>query len=229
MERTWLREALFHGMTANAFKLGTTLGLGWFWVRLAGCSVLYRGLTMEQTDFTNLLTVAEQNACVISPPSYLPHASSSTHSYVIRRFNNCGYQEHTLAAAVKVCIDAGGELEKPRPNKVFNSRAEQVAGNTIRLVWFYCPLEQKSQPVRFNIYYDGQTGQIDYGIPLATVNYQGQKFHSYQSEALETGRYLFAVKAEDAAGIQHGSLARLAIELNGDGPGAISILRADIV
>jgi hypothetical protein len=229
MEKIWLREALFHGMTANAFKLGTTLGLGWFWVRLAGCSVLYRGLTMEQVDLTNVLTVAEQNARVISPPSYLPHASSSTHFYVIRRFNNYGYQEHTLAAAAKVSIDAGGELEKPQPNKVFNSRAEQVAGNKIRLVWFYCPLEQKSQPVCFNIYCDGRTGQIDYGTPFATSNYQGQKFHSYQTEALETGRYLFAVKAENAAGVQHGSSARLPVELDGANPGAINILRAEIV
>jgi hypothetical protein len=184
---------------------------------------------MEQVDFTNVLTVAEQNACVISPPSYLPHASSSTHFYVIRRFNNCGYQEYTLAAAAKVSVDAGGELEKPRPNKVFNSRAEQVAGNKIWLVWFYCPLEQKSQPVFFNIYSDGQTGQIDYETPLATINYQGQEFHSYQTEALQTGRYLFAVNPADAAGIQHSSSARLPIELDDASPGTINVLRAEIV
>jgi len=41
IERFWLREALFNGMTANAFKLGTTLSLGWFWLRIAGCSALY--------------------------------------------------------------------------------------------------------------------------------------------------------------------------------------------
>jgi hypothetical protein len=229
IERNWLREALFNGTTANAFKLGTTLSLGWFWARVAGCSVLYRGLTMEQIDFTNMVTVAGQNACLISPPSYLPHASNSTYFYVIRRFNNCGCQEHTLTAAVKVSVDASGELGKPQPNKVFYSRAEQVGGNKVGLVWFYCPLEQKSQPVCFNVYYDSRTGQVNYETPLAKINYQGQKFYSYESEALETGRYLFAVKPEDAAGIQHSSLARLAIELDGDGPDAINILRAEFV
>jgi hypothetical protein len=229
IERSWLRDALFTGMTANAFKLGTTLSLGWFWARTAGCSVLYRGLSMERIDFANILTVAEQNACVISPPSYLPHSSSSTYFYVIRRFNNCGSQEHTLDAAAKVSIDVGGELEKAQPNKVFSSRAEQLTGNNVRLVWFYCPLEQKSRPVCFNVYYDSRTEQIDYETPLARINYEGQKFYSYESEALETGRYLFAVKPEDAAGIQHSSLARLAIELDGDGPDAINILRAELV
>ena len=54
VERDWLREALFNGMTANAFKLGTTLSLGWFWVRVAGCSVLYRGSSMGEIDFVNI-------------------------------------------------------------------------------------------------------------------------------------------------------------------------------
>ncbi|MFB0524297.1 MAG: LamG domain-containing protein [Phycisphaerae bacterium] len=229
IERNWLREALFNGMTTNAFKLGTTLSLGWFWARVAGCSVLYRGLTMEQIDFTNMLTVDGQNACVISPPGYLPHSSSSTYFYVIRRFNKCGYQEHTLTAAVKVSIDANGDLEQPQPNKVFSSRAEQVSGSKIRLVWFYCPLEQRSQPVCFNVYYDGRTGQIDYEIPLAKISYQRQKFYSYQSDTLDAGKYLFAIRAEDAGGMENSSLAQLSIQLNAANLDPIGILSAEHV
>lgn len=226
-KRDWLKEALFNGMTANALKLGMTLSLGWFWFRVSGCSALYRGLGMEQIDFTNILTATNQNACVISPPSYVPHNSNSTYFYVIRRFNNCGYQEHTLTAAEKVSINASGEVEKPQPNKIFSSRAKQVGNNKVRLVWFYCPIEQKSQPVGFNVYYDARTGHIDYETPLATISYQGRKFYSYQSDALEAGRYLFAVKAEDSDGVENSALAQLKIQLNAANPDPIDILSAE--
>jgi hypothetical protein len=229
IERNWLREALFNGMTANAFKLGTTLSLGWFWVRVAGCSVLYRGPSMERIDFTNILIVVEQNACEISPPSYIPHNNSSIYFYVIRRFSNCGYQELTLTAAAKVSIDASGELEKPQPNNIFSSKAEQVDGNKIQLVWFYCPLKQKSQPVCFNVYYDGGMGQIDYENPLAKISYEGRRFYSYQSGALGAGGYLFTIMAEDADGVENSSSAQLKIQLDTTNPDAIDILSTETV
>ena len=43
METKFLKAALFGGMTADAFKLGTVLSLGWFWLRTAGCHIIYRG------------------------------------------------------------------------------------------------------------------------------------------------------------------------------------------
>ena len=227
IESNWKREALFNGMTANAFKLGTTLSLGWFWVRVAGCSVLYRGSSMGEIDFVNILAVSEQDAREISPPSYISHNSGSTYFYVVRRFNNCGYQECTLAASVKVSIESNGELAEPQPNKVFDSEAELVDGNKIQLVWYYCPLEQKSQPTCFNVYYDGQTGQIDYENPLAIIGYKRRKFYSYQCGALEAGRYLFAIRTEDVSGIENSSLARLRIQFDPTNPDAIDILSVE--
>ncbi len=234
MERSWLKEALFNGMTANAFKLGTSLSLGWFWVRVAGCSALYRGSSggMVEIDFANILTVSNLDASEISPPSYISHdggGGGSTYFYVVRRFNNCGYQEHTLTAAVKVSIKPNGELAEPQPNNIFSPKAEQVDSNKVRLTWFYCPLEQGSKPVCFNIYYDDRTGQIDYQNPLATIGYKGRKFYSFQSSALEAGKYLFAIRAEDAGGIENISLARLKIQLDTLNPDAIDILRAEAV
>ncbi len=227
IESNWKREALFNGMTANAFKLGTTLSLGWFWVRVAGCSVLYRGSSMGEIDFVNILAVSEQDAREISPPSYISHNSGSTYFYVVRRFNNCGYQERTLAASVKVSIESNGELAEPQPNKVFDSGAELVDGNKILLVWYYCPLEQKSQPMCFNVYYDGRTGQINYENPLAIIGYKGRKFYRYQCGALEAGRYLFAIRTEDASGIENSSLARLRIQFDPTNPAAIDILSVE--
>jgi len=241
-EASWLTDALFNGMTANAFKLGTSLSLGWFWVRVNGCSALYRGRaggSMGEIDFgggTAILAVSEQNAREISPPNYIPHNNGSTYFYVVRRFNNCGYQEHTLAAAVKVIIDDdSGELAEPQPNNIANWKVEQVDSNKVRLLWFYCPIEQGSIPIRFNVYYDDRTGQIDYETPLNTdiIEYKGRRFYSFQSSDLETGggasEHLFAIRAEDAGSIENISLARLKIQLDTLRPDAIDILRAEAV
>ncbi|MGD2093793.1 MAG: hypothetical protein PVH77_02175 [Phycisphaerales bacterium] len=227
--RSWLREALFNGMTANAFKLGTALNMGWFWVRVAGCSVLYRGDDMGQIDFVDILAVAEKEAHELTPPDYIPHDNSSTQFYVVRRFNNCGYQEQTLAAAVKVSVDSNGDLAASQPNNIFISKLERVDGGKIKLVWFYSTLEQKSQPVCFNVCFDNRSGQIDYQNPLATIDYAGRKFYSYQSDTLEAGEYLFAVRAVDADGMESDSLSRLSIKPDTPKPDAINILNCNAV
>jgi len=229
MEMCWLREALFNGMTANAIKLSTALSLGWFWSRTTGCSALYRGYNMEEIDFSNILAVTEQDSCEISPPGYISHSSGETYFYIVHRFNSCGYQEQTLAAAVKFSIDSNGEPAEPKPNKVFDSISGLVDGNKIRLVWFYCPIEQKSPPVCFNIYYDNRTGQIDYQNPLAKIGYEGRKFYSFQSGTLEAGKYLFAIIAEDSVGIENSSSAQLKIHLDAINLNAVNILRAEAV
>ena len=223
-EKTWLAGALFGGVGANAFKLGTVLSLGWFWVRRSGCLVLYRGPSMRQIDFANVLTVEAQDAGLISPPVYIPHDGGSIYFYVVRRFNNCGYQEHTLAAAVKLVFDAQGDIAEPTPNGIFASRAEQIDADRVWLIWHYCPLEQKSAPACFNVYCDSGTGQIDYDNPIATLGYEGRKFYNYESSALGADRYLFAIRAEDAAGIQNHSLAQMGIQLSTTSPDPISIL-----
>ena len=229
VELNWLRDALFNGMTANALKLGTALTLGRFWIRIAGCSALYRGPSMEQIDFATILTVTEQDTGDISPPNYLLHSSSTTYFYVIRQYNHCGYQELTLAATAKVSLDAEGELDEPQPNKIFAAKVEQVDTDKVRLTWFYCPIEQGSQPACFNIYHDSRAGQIDFENPLVEISYKDQKFYSYESDPLEPGRYLFAIRAENTAGIQHSSSAHLAIELDVTGPDAINILQIETV
>jgi hypothetical protein len=229
MEIKWLRESLFGGQTSNAFKLSTVLTLGWFWPRVTGCSVLYRGKSMEAIDFANILTVAEADAGQISPPSYVQHSNGSTYFYVVRRVNNCGDQECTLSAAARVSICADGELAGPQPNNIFAVRARQVDGNKVELVWFYCPLEQQSAVVYFKVYYDGGTGQVDYENVIAAICYVGRRFYSYQSSSLNLGRYLFCIRAEDAAGTDCGSSAQVSIQLDTASPDAIDILSAKSV
>jgi hypothetical protein len=226
MERFWLRDALFNGMTAGAFKLGTVLSLGWSWFRITGCSALYRGCSMEQIDFDNVLAVAELDAEQISPPGYVPHEPDSIYFYIVRRFNGIGYQGRTFSAAVKVEIDSDGELKEPRPNHIFFTSVQQTESDKVEIVWFYNPLEQKSPPVSFGIYYDNGSGQIDYENPLALIEYQGRRFYRYKSPQLQSERYLFAVRAINADGFKNDSKGQLKIQLNSSNPAPIEIIKA---
>jgi hypothetical protein len=225
MDTVWLREALFSGHTSNAIKLGTVLACGWFWMRVSGCSVLYRGSSMDTIEFGNILAVAEVDVSEMSPPDYVQHDSNSTYFYVVRRANGCGDQEYTLSAAVKVSIDAEGNLAEPQPNNIFGVRAKQVDGNKVELVWYYCSLEQEQEPTCFRVYYDAGTGQVDYENPITTLCYRGRKHYSYQSDSLGTGRYLFCIRAEGANGAE-GASAQVNIELDISSPDAVDILDA---
>lgn len=222
-------DSLSEGDSPNGAKLGMGLTGGDFWARIVGCQMLYRGPSIEEVDFSSILAVAEAEASEIQPPSYVPHNSSSNYFYVIRRANHCGFQEHTLAAAVKVSIDANGDLMEPQPNNIFVVRAKQVEGDKVQLIWYYCPIGQESTPARFKIYCDGGTGQIDYENFIAVICYTGRRFYSYQSATLEAGRHLFAVRVEDAAGVENASLASIAVRLNTISPDAIKILGAKAV
>lgn len=229
MEMLWQKDALFAGMTTDAFKFGTALSLGWFWMRRAGCCALFRAADMEMIDLANILLVADQNAQGISPPDYLPHASDSTYFYLLRNFNSCGRQEYTLSAAAKVVIDSAGELAPPHPNKIFAWTARHVDGDKVQLVWFYCVLEQKSQPIRFKIYGDNGTGQIDYENPLTTITYKGRRFYSYQCDASSQVTNLFAIRAEDTAGVQDNSLVILKIQSCTNVPDGVDIVAVQTV
>jgi hypothetical protein len=213
MDTAFYRDALFAGMTSNAFKLGTVLHLSWFWPRIAGCSLLYRGDSIETINFGRVVAVEDFDASRIQPPDYLLHQSNTTCFYVLRRANGCGDTERTLSASVKVVIDSDGNLAQPAPNGIFTIKAEIVQGNRAKLTWFYCTVEQQSPPVRFNIYTDDGTGQIDYQNTISQIEYQGRRFYSFTSDELSMGRYLFAVRAQNKNGIEDNSLTVLSIEI----------------
>ena len=224
LKKFWFGDALFNGMTANAFKLGTVLSSGWFWMRNSGCLVLYRGIEKDGVNFSNILNVSEFDAAQVTPPDYLSHENKSTYFYVARRFNNCGCQEHTFNTAIKISLDSGGDIKEPVLNTVFKINAEQIEDDRVRFLWFYCPLEQKSPPERFEIYYDNKTGQIDYENPIGLIEYQGRKFYEFISSSLEAGEYLFAIKVLDENGLEYNSMERIKIQIETASPEEVKII-----
>ena len=224
MEAARMRETLFAGQTANGFKLGTTATLGWFWVRLNGCRIAYRGQSMESVDFENILAVAGADADEIAMPGYLSHAAGETYFYVVRCANKCGDIERTLRAAVKVAIDDDGKLGKSRPNDVTGLKAEQGQDGEIDITWTYNPIGQDSGPAEMRIYGDNGIGQIDYQNPVVVVKYKGRRFYRHRIERPADGRYRFAVRAADVKGNECESKQEVTVEIRGTNLEAIQII-----
>jgi hypothetical protein len=211
MEIKFLKEALFSGMTSNAFKLGTVLSLGWFWMRRRGCIVLFRGETLSSIDVQNILGVFEPDTEEICPAVYLEHRANETYFYLVCRVNICGYCQWGVQAVARVTIDSEGGLLKAQPNGILGLNANRTEDRKVKLCWYYCPAEQEIEPVSFKVYADDGTGRIDYDNAVSVIKYKGRGFYSYTSDELSEGRKDFAVKAVSAEGIE-GSVSIVEME-----------------
>lgn len=210
IEAFWLREALLNGMTDTAVKLGTVLTRGWFWMRRTGCSAVYRSEYCNARGRNSAfkasspVCVAAVDANQVSLPAYLSHEAGSTYYYALRRFNTCGQQDRTTRGRVCVRIGSDSQIAAPYPNSNLEFRTSTLhtmKGHIACLEWFYCPLDQGATPRTFNIYWDGGTGQVDSANAIAVLPYAGRKFYRYESQPLENGKYLFAVRAESVADV----------------------------
>jgi hypothetical protein len=232
MRREWLREALFAGQTANGFKIGTALTGGWFWMRVNGCRLVYRGFDMLTTggqsmgtiDFDNVIAVADPETDEIRLPDYTSHEAGEDYFYVVRCANRCGQIERTLQAAVKVSIDSEGKLEAGKPNSVFGLGIKREADGKIELVWGYYPNEQESKPSEMRIYTDEGTGEINYQQPTGIVKYNRKRCYQYKCEIAGSGRERFAVRAADSEGNEQKQGKLVEIETSGRSIEAIEVI-----
>lgn len=229
MEPSWLKEALFAGQTANGFKLGTTLSLGWFWARINGCRLVYRGGSIEAIDFNNILVVADMGSVEINLPSYVLHEPGQVCFYIVRCANSCGQIERTLRAAVKVAIDDEGRIEKPTPNGVFGLAGGQRRDGEVEIVWQYNPIGQASRPREMKIYSNAGTGEVDYQQAIGTAPYKGRRFYRYSLEPNGESRFQIAVRATDVRGNEHVDIKKIEVEVQNRNIEAIEILEASNV
>jgi hypothetical protein len=202
MDLKFYKEALFGGMTGNAFKLGMVLTGGWFWVRVSGCAVLYRGESLSTIDFDNILAVGDSVAGQISAPGWLEHRAEGRYLYAVRRANGCGMIEYGLRGVAVIVFDNEGLLCRPAPNGVFGLAARRAASGRAELGWYYCPLGQEAEPASFKIYSDNGSGQVDFENQVGVVEYKGKGFYSFAADFVIGGACAkFAVRAEDEKGI----------------------------
>lgn len=227
--RPWRKAVLCNGACADAFKLGTVLTRGWFWVRRAGCTAVYHGPSADQVEFRRIEHVAETDACQVRLPAHLTPEAGTKGCYVVRRFNGYGDQECTTGAAVEVRMGEDGIPAAPAPNGICNLRAVQVSGGRVRLEWSYCPLDQQAEPVRFHVYAAGADGQFDFGAPLATVAYGGRRLYCYRTGPLPEGEHHFVVRSQGANGIESDPGETVSCRVRTVCPEAVTILAAEAV
>lgn len=197
-ETDWRSGVLLNGASHTAFMLGTVLTQGWFWVRRRGCTTVYRGVSPAQVDFGRVLCAAEPDAREIALPAWLSHPPGSTHCYLVRRFDGCGRQEKTLAAATRLRIGSDGQQAPTRPNALHGLRGERIGAANVRLVWFYCPLDQEIPPRQFNAY----IGDADLDHAIGVVRFDGQGFHVCRGLALAGTGNTLVIRAANAEGIE---------------------------
>ena len=227
--RPWRKAVLCNGACPDAFKLGTVLTRGWFWVRRAGCTAVYHGPSADQVDFEHLAHVADAEARRVSLPAHLTPQAGANGCYIVRRFNGHGDQERTTGAAVVARMGDDSKPAEPAPNGISNVHAVQVSGGRVRLEWSYCPLDQQAEPARFNVYTADAGGQFDFGTPLATVTYRGRRFYRCLTDALSEGVHHFVVRARAANGIESDPGHVVSCPVRTAGPEGVTILAAEAI
>jgi hypothetical protein len=222
MESKWLQDVLVGGMTSNAFKLGTALSQGWFWMRPSGCATIYRGASVDTVDFEIVLAVSDADADSISPQS-VAHSASSVYYYVFRRVNCCGDEEMSLNAAVRVAFDGDGDLIAAGCNGIFDIKAKQIAGPRVVILWYYCPASQGQPCSGFEVYGDNASGTIDYNNAIEMIDYIGPRFYVFESSLLSAGQYQFCIKAVP------GGETVVAIDVDDSVPQSVGVLKGQAV
>ena len=222
MESKWLQDALFGGMTSNAFKLGTVLSLGWFWMRSSGCMTIYRGASVDTVAFEIVLAVNDADEDSISPQS-VAHSANSVYLYVLRRVNCCGDEEMSLNAAVRVAFDGDGVLVAAGCNGIFDIKAKQIAGPRVTVLWYYCPAGQEQVCGGFEVYGDNGSGTIDYNNAIEMIDYIGPRFYAFESSVLSGGQYQYCIKAVS------GGEAIVVIDVDDSVPQSVGVLQGQAV
>lgn len=224
MESKWLKDSLFNGMTANAFKLGTVLSLGWFWMRPSGCYTVYRGQD-GYIDQDRVQAVMGVNAQQVSIPAQFLPADTIWH-YVRRRVSGCGLESGDSPACI-IRIGSDGNMYLAAPNVPMSLVAEIMSGGKIRLRWRYSAIGQEIAPSGFNIYIDSGSG-FNYGVADATVSYGlgGNEFNWTSPGLVHGNVYRFTVRSFNTTGAETANTDFVSAAADSVGPPAITGIRA---
>jgi hypothetical protein len=194
MDAKFYKNALFNGMTGNAFKLGTVLSLGWFWMRVAGCHNVYRGQdgNFDYDRIQAVLSLGDSDVTIAGQD--LP-ADTIWH-FIRRQASGCGLESPDSDPCI-VLIDSAGDMYGDVPNAPLQLDIEAIAGGKFTLRWRYTAISQQVAPTGFRIYMDSGSG-FDFASPVATVTNPlgGPGEFEWTSGALTHGQpYRFCVRS----------------------------------
>ncbi len=134
--------------------------------------------------------------------------AAGTYNYGVRAEDASGKEEFNTDVTVTIKIkDTPIEEIPDLPNAPVGLTATPVAGGKIQLDWLYDTTDQEVVPLLFSVYYDNNTGTMDYVTPLDTVLYStGTVNGRFLAFTFTTGvlgdglDYEFGIRSESAAG-----------------------------
>ncbi|MBN1765245.1 MAG: hypothetical protein JW860_08315 [Sedimentisphaerales bacterium] len=201
-----LYNSLTEGDFGNGFYLCQELVEGDFWSRRLGCYCVYRGMDYrDDIDYEHIVAATDRSGefCL---PDAIHHQVETDYFYGLRRCSATGRQEQGTMAEVTLSLDAAGRRRAGRCNPVQFLTARVENGRHVRLYWWYSPPGQEVEPDRFGVFGDDGSGLIDYGQAPGTMDYKGQGWYSWVSEAqAEDGRYRYSVCTITAQGVNDGN------------------------
>lgn len=197
MESRFWNSLLMRGQTRMGIGLGTVLAGGWFWMRTAGCCILYRGDGCNQTA-EEFVTTVNRRVSRVTLPGWVGHEAGVPVLYLLRRVGGSGIEEKSYAGSLHIIADESGVLISQDMNPVLGLQAVQEGSNVVRLSWSYCPSGQRVQPARFVVLMSSNSGEELNEV--ASTEYEGQRSYEVSIGSLESGSIYFVVAAESPDG-----------------------------
>jgi len=208
----WLAwwQPLRGGLTLWGLANGLPLTNGWFWARVRGGYLLYRGCgSRDQIDWSRPAGAAAVDATVIREYGWMRQDQPGEHWYGVRAVSGAGLESEPSFDAAGCGVGDDGCLIGALPGDVERAWAEPAAAGRVLLRWLYAATYEGAPPSEFRIYHDSGTGQIDYAQPAATVAWDlRRRVYRWLSGTYFHGtRNRFVVRAANAAGEGGGAQA----------------------
>lgn len=228
----WLAvwEPLSLGQFGDSRANGLGLTCGQFWLRTVGGYNLYRwtGDRCAVDVSGGIVGSAQSGASVITNFPFVTHAASTRYWYLIRAVGAGGVEEENESQAVRVELDAAGELLGPEPNAPVSVCACPTAGGRVELRWRYVPEGQAVEPSAFEVFGD-DGGTMDWQTPVGEVAYRrGRVDYLWTSAAFAHGaRLRFGVRAKSAMGVSDRNERVVVVEADAMGPAPLTVFVAE--
>jgi len=201
----WLEhyDSVHRGWTPRGIANAVCSTCGFGFPRIRGGYNLYRSAGGVPEAGRVPVGAAGADAGVVRTFPWVTHAAGTTYVYRLTSLNGGGAENIEDEVLCRVAFDAAGGWVGLRPNAVSDLRVTSLSGGRFEVVFCYMREGEQAEPVRFDVYCDGGTGEVDFGSAVGSVGYQRGRLHyTYVSEAFAHDTPVrWSVKAVSAAGV----------------------------
>jgi hypothetical protein len=202
-------QPLLGGLTRWGLASGLPLTCGWFWARVRGGCLLYRGLsTRAAINYDHPVGAAGHDATEMLQYDWIASPAGPCW-YAARIIGPGGLEARTSPPPIGLVIGETGQVLGGLPGDIERAWAQPAGAGRIQVCWRYSPTYETDPPVEFRIYHDAGSGSIDYEHPIAVPAWDLRRnTYRWLSEPYADGtRVRFAVRAASAAGEGSGAEA----------------------